>query len=299
MYSTMRPQHKAQDCGTGASLSLRRQCWASDRCCYEYDSHVSGLWASQGQWVAGACQRLSCKRRLSRTTYLCLQRCGKSVPCPPVRLICIFCACLVPYELVALTHTLTTALILTHTHTHICCNYCTYEILPPSRSLLLLLLFFTNFFGNSPLACGKPPTEKAIIVEWTAPTTRHFSSLPPDPIPIPIPFQSGWPIPCRWLALLCPALLCSGRAIISEMFWLALAFMLIYWLLRFCDKSVLLTWCDFASLVPSTLVLIFPLPCSCSTSSGTVVRPRCCGFKLPESFISSNLVLYLLDAAKV
>lgn len=124
MYSTMRLQHKAQDCGTAASLSLRRQCWASDRCCYEYDSHVSGLWASQGQWVVagkglrGECQRLSCKRRLSRTTYLCLQRCGKSVPCPPVRLICIFCACLVPYELVALTHTLTTALILAHTLTH-------------------------------------------------------------------------------------------------------------------------------------------------------------------------------------
>lgn len=62
MYSTMRPQHKAQ----GTRLRHRRILkptqtvlgWASDRCCHEYDSHVSGLWASRGQWVVaeeGAC----------------------------------------------------------------------------------------------------------------------------------------------------------------------------------------------------------------------------------------------------
>lgn len=297
MYSTMRLQHKAQDCSTAASLSLRRQCWASDRCCYEYDSHVSGLWASQGQWVVagkglrGECQRLSCKRRLSRTTYLCLQRCGKSVPCPPVRLICIFCACLVPYELVALTHTLTTAVILAHILTHMLQLLHLWNSAAVSLFVVVAFIFYELFWQFS--AGLRQATHSKGNYRWMNSahyTPLHFPLTPSHPKVVASSLAAGWR---------CSALLCSGRAIISEMFWLALAFMLIYWLLRFCDKSVLLTWCDFASLVPSSLLLIFPLPNTLPPPPGTVVRPRCCGFKLPESFISSNLVLYLLDAAKL
>lgn len=207
MYSTMRPQHKAQDCGTGASLSLRRQCWASDRCCYEYDSHVSGLWASQGQWVAGACQRLSCKRRLSRTTYLCLQRCGKSVPCPPVRLICIFCACLVPYELVALTHTLTTALILTHTHTYAAI----IALMKFYRRLALCcccFCFLRTFLAIPRWLAASHPQKRQLSLNEQSPL--HATSLPSLPTPSPSPSHSKVVGPSLAAGWRCSALLCSA-----------------------------------------------------------------------------------------
>lgn len=212
MYSTMRPQHKAQDCGTGASLSLRRQCWASDRCCYEYDSHVSGLWASQGQWVAGACQRLSCKRRLSRTTYLCLQRCGKSVPCPPVRLICIFCACLVPYELVALTHTLTTALILTHTHTHMLQLLHLWNSTAVSLFVVVAFVFY-ELFWQFPAGL-RQATHRKGNYRWM--NSAHYTPLlfppsRPHPHPHPIPKWLAHPLPLAGAALPCSALLWAGH----------------------------------------------------------------------------------------
>lgn len=208
MYSTMRLQHKAQDCGTAASLSLRRQCWASDRCCYEYDSHVSGLWASQGQWVVagkglrGECQRLSCKRRLSRTTYLCLQRCGKSVPCPPVRLICIFCACLVPYELVALTHTLTTALILAHTLTHMLQLLHLWNSAAVSLFVVVAFIFYELFLAILRWLAASHPQQRQLSLNEQRPL--HATPLPSPPHPIP-----RWlphPSPLAGAALPCSAL---------------------------------------------------------------------------------------------
>lgn len=298
MYSTMRLQHKAQDCGTAASLSLRRQCWASDRCCYEYDSHVSGLWASQGQFVvagegvAGGMPEVKLQAPAEPYNLFMLAALRQVRP---------LSACQTDLHLLCMPSTIRTgrphihSYNSTHTRTHTHTYAAIIALMKFCRRLALCcccFYFLRTFFGNSPLACGKPPTAKAIIVEWTAPTTRHSTSLstPSHPKVVASSLAAGWR---------CSALLCSGRAIISEMFWLALAFMLIYWLLRFCDKSVLLTWCDFASLVPSSLLLIFPLPNTLPPPPGTVVRPRCCGFKLPESFISSNLVLYLLDAAKL
>lgn len=67
--------------------------------------------------------------------------------------------------------------------------------------------------------------------------------------------------------------------------------MLIYWLLWFCDKSVLLT---------SDVILILlqrqkpEAPSSMPDGRGPHF-PSMCGLNLPKSFISSNLVLHLFD----
>lgn len=207
MYSTMRLQHKAQDCGTAASLSLRRQCWASDRCCYEYDSHVSGLWASQGQWVVAG-------EGVARMPEVKLQ-----APAEPYNLFMLatlrqvrpLSACQTDLHLLCMPSTIRTgrphthSYNSTHTRTHTHTYAAIIALMKFCRRLALCcccFYFLRTFFGNSPLACGKPPTANAIIVEWTAPTTRHSTSLSPHPIPRWLPHPSplaGAALPCSAL----------------------------------------------------------------------------------------------------
>lgn len=141
----------------------------------------AGEWAKEGLW-GGDIKGLSCKRRLSRTTYLCLQRCGQYVPCPAVRLICIFCACLVPCELVSHTHTI---YIHTHWRTHM------LQLLHLWNSAVSLSHCFLQTF-LAILAGLRPATHshtQAIIVEWT------HSPVPTSPFP-PMPRLLA-NIPCR------------------------------------------------------------------------------------------------------
>lgn len=113
----------------------------------------------------------------------------------------------------------------------------------------------------------KPPTPEAIIVEWKA------QQIPP------FICQSPWPLPHLRLMLRRP----FGRVIISEMFWLALAF--------YADLlAVAVLWqICFAHL------MWFPLPPSLLFPSHPKPFLSQMRLKIAPSFISSNLASYLFD----
>lgn len=98
----------------------------------------------------------------------------------------------------------------THSHTdaHICCNYCTYEILPS-----LSLIVFYKLFWQFSLACGLPPTATHRQLSLNEHT---LLSLPPhSPL-----CQGFWPTSLAVAAVSAAAAGrgASGRAIIPEMF---------------------------------------------------------------------------------
>lgn len=211
MYSTMRLQHKAQDCGTAASLSLRRQCWASDRCCYEYDSHVSGLWASQGQWVvagegvAGGMPEVKLQAPAEPYNLFMLAALRQVRP---------LSACQTDLHLLCMPSTIRTGRPHTHsynsshtrTHTH------TYAaiiaLMKFCRRLALCcccFYFLRTFLAILRWLAASHPQQRQLSLNEQRPL--HATPLPSHPIPS----QGGCLIPRRWLALLCPALLWAGH----------------------------------------------------------------------------------------
>lgn len=271
MYSTMRLQHKAQDCGTAASLSLRRQCWASDRCCYEYDSHVSGLWASQGQsvvageGVAGGMPEVKLQAPAEPYNLFMLAALRQVRP---------LSACQTDLHLLCMpstirtgrphTHSYNSTHTRTHTHTHMLQLLHLWNSAAVSLFVVVAFIFYELFWQFS--AGLRQATHSKGNYRWM--NSAHYTPLhfPPHPIPS----QGGCLNPRRWLALLCPALLWAGHN-----FWNVLTCTRLY--ADLLAVAVLWQIC-FAHLMwfrlPRALLslLIFPLPNTSPPSPGLLAQ---------------------------